>query len=101
VPHDRSVLIDQLRALLTHQRYSSVVIHNYCRNAEHFLEYLAQRDIAAEAATPAQVSGWLQRVPGMARCAARSCQSVHPRADVGGAELPVLVHRPPVMTSRN
>jgi len=59
VPHDRSVLRDQLRALLTQQRYSSVVIHNYCRSAEHFLEYLARRDIAVEAATPAHVSGYL------------------------------------------
>jgi hypothetical protein len=59
VPHDRRALIDQLRALLTQQRYSSVVIHNYCRSAEHFLEYLAQRAIAADAATPDHVSGYL------------------------------------------
>jgi len=59
VPHDRRALIDQLRALLTQQRYSSVVIHNYCRSAEHFLEYLAQRDIAVDAATPDHVSGYL------------------------------------------
>jgi integrase len=48
VPHERRALIDQLRAL-TQQRYSSVVIHNYWRSAEHFLEYLAQRDIAVDA----------------------------------------------------
>ena len=59
MPHDRSALIDQLRALLTQQRYNSVVIHNYCRGAEHFLEYLAQRDIAVDAATPDHVSGYL------------------------------------------
>ncbi len=59
MPHDRSVLRDQLRALLTQQRYSSVVIHNYCRSAEHFLEYLARRDIAVDAATPDHVSGYL------------------------------------------
>ncbi len=59
MPHDRSALIDQLRALLTQQRYNSVVIHNHCRGAEHFLEYLARRDIAVEAATPAHVSGYL------------------------------------------
>ena len=40
MPHHRTSLIDQLRALLAHQRYSSVVIHNYCRSAELFLEYL-------------------------------------------------------------
>jgi len=60
MPHDRGALIDQLGALLTDQRYSSVVVHNYCRNAEHFLKYLAGRDIAVEAATPAQVSGYLR-----------------------------------------
>jgi integrase/recombinase XerD len=52
-------LIYQLRALLTKQRYNPVVIHNQCRGAEHFLEYLARRDIALEAATPAHVSGYL------------------------------------------
>ena len=60
MPNDRSALIDQLRALLTQQRYNSVVIHNYCRSAEHFLEYLARRNIAVDAATPAQVSGYLR-----------------------------------------
>jgi hypothetical protein len=49
MPHERSVLIDQLRALLTQQRYSSVVVHNYCRGAQYFLEYLARRDIAVDA----------------------------------------------------
>jgi hypothetical protein len=42
--HDRSALIDQLRTHLTQQRYNPVVIHNQCRGAEHFLEYLAQRN---------------------------------------------------------
>jgi hypothetical protein len=51
LPHHRSALVDRLRALLTQQRYDSVVVHNYCRGAEHFLEYLAQRDIAVNAAT--------------------------------------------------
>ncbi|MFC1610287.1 tyrosine-type recombinase/integrase [Myxococcota bacterium] len=57
--HDRSALIDQLREFLKQQRYSSVVIQNYCRSAEHFLEYLAQRDIAVDAATPDHVSRYL------------------------------------------
>ncbi len=56
MPHDRSALSDQLGALLTQQRFNSVVVHNYCRSAEHFLEYLAQRDIAVGAATPEHVS---------------------------------------------
>jgi len=59
VPHHRTALINQLRALLAHQRYSSVVIHNYCRSAELFLEYLARRDIAADAATPDHVASYL------------------------------------------
>src|SRR5260370_36999538 len=37
--YDRSALIDQLRELLTEQRYDSVVIHNYCRSARHFLAF--------------------------------------------------------------
>lgn len=60
MPHDRSALIDQLRALLTQQRYNPVVIHNYCRSAEHFLEYLAHRDIAVDAAKPDHVSSYLR-----------------------------------------
>jgi integrase/recombinase XerD len=48
MPHDRGALIDQLRALLTEYRFSSVVVHNYCRGAEHFLEYLARRDVAVD-----------------------------------------------------
>ena len=60
MPHDRSALIAQLRALLTRQRFNSVVIHNYCRCAEHFLEHLAQQSIAVDAVTPDDVSGYLQ-----------------------------------------
>jgi integrase/recombinase XerD len=57
--HDRSGLIDQLRAHLTQQRFNSVVIHNYCRSAEDFLEYLARRDIGVDATTPDHVCGYL------------------------------------------
>jgi integrase/recombinase XerD len=60
VPHHRSVLSDQLRALLTEQRFNPVVIDNYCRCADHFLEHLAQRSIAVGAVTPDHVSGYLQ-----------------------------------------
>ena len=58
--HDRGARVDQLGALLTEQRFSSVVIHNYCRSAELFLEYLARRDLAIDAATPDHVSGYLR-----------------------------------------
>jgi integrase/recombinase XerD len=60
MPHDRSALIDQLSAHLTQQRFDSVVTHNYCRSAEHFVEYLERRGIAAEAATPDHVSAYLR-----------------------------------------
>ena len=57
--HDRSALIDQLRAHLTQQRYNPVVIHNQCRGAEHFLEYMAQRNVAVHSATPDHVASFL------------------------------------------
>jgi integrase/recombinase XerD len=60
MPNDHSVLIAQLRELLTQQRYSVAVVHNYCRNADDFLQYLVQRNIAVETATPAQVSDYLR-----------------------------------------
>src|SRR5258708_39286445 len=60
MPHDRSALIDQLRELLTEQRYDSVVIHNYCRSARHFLAYLARRETAVDTAKPDHVSSYLR-----------------------------------------
>lgn len=58
--HDRGALSDQLRALLTQQRFNPVVVHNYCRSAEDFLEHLARRHIAVDTATPDHVSGYLR-----------------------------------------
>lgn len=60
MPHDRGALIGELRALLTQQRFNPVVVHNYCRSAELFLQYLAWRDIAVHAATLDHVSGYLR-----------------------------------------
>src|SRR4051795_8364604 len=57
-------LIARLEETLTCQRYSRVVVHNYCRNARDFLSYLSNRSIAVEAVTPTQVSQYL-------RCAVR------------------------------
>jgi site-specific recombinase XerD len=70
MPHDRSAPIAQLRELLTQQRSNAVVVHNYCRNADYFLHFLAQRKIAVEAATPAEVSRYL-------RCAVRRFRQRH------------------------
>ena len=64
MPHDHSALIAQLRESLTQQRYNAAVVHNYCRNADYFLQYLVQQKIAVERATQAEVSDHL-------RCAAR------------------------------
>ena len=68
--HDHSSLIAQFRVSLTQQRYNAVVVDNYCRNADHFLHYLAQREISVEAATPTQVSNYL-------RCAIRRFRQRH------------------------
>ena len=59
---DFSALIIQLHASLAQQRYSAMVIHNYCVSAESFLRYLARGRIALEAVTPQQVADYL-RVP--------------------------------------
>jgi integrase/recombinase XerD len=58
--HDHSALIAQLRELLTQQRYNAVAVHNYCRNAGKFLNFLERRKIAVEAATRTEVSSYLR-----------------------------------------
>jgi hydrogenase maturation factor HypF (carbamoyltransferase family) len=58
--HDHSALIAQFTVTLTQQRYNPEVVHNSCRNADYFLRYLAEREIAVEAATPAEVSNYLR-----------------------------------------
>ena len=70
MPHDHSALIDQLRGLLTQQRFNPVVVRNYCRSADYFLHYLSQREIDVAAATPAEVSNYL-------RCAVRRFRQRH------------------------
>jgi len=62
--HDHCALVSQLRELLTHQQYKPGTVYNRCLFAGHFLEYLSQRDIPVEQATPAHVSSYL-------RCAVR------------------------------
>src|SRR5579875_1706056 len=57
--HDEHGLVAQLSEALTHQRYNPVVVHNYCRNADNFLYYLEQRQIALEETTPTTVSIYL------------------------------------------
>jgi hypothetical protein len=38
MPHGRDALIDQLRALPTDQRYSSIVVHKLLPECRHYLE---------------------------------------------------------------
>lgn len=79
-------LIDELRIVLTKQRYSSVVIGNYCAYARGFVEYLAQRNIKVAQVTEAQVAQYLQYAIGMfhkrhGRAPAREWHSI-PRSGI-------------------
>lgn len=53
-------LIAELRIVLTTQRYSPVVIGNYCAYARGFVDYLAQRDLPIMDVTEEQVAQYLQ-----------------------------------------
>lgn len=74
--HEHGALVSQFRETLTQQRYSPVVVHNYCRNADYFLCYLVERKIALEAVSPAEVSNYL-------RLAIRRFRQRHGRAPAG------------------
>ena len=60
-------LIAELEAVLTSQRYSPVVVGNYCAYARGFLDYLAQRSIPITEVTEAQVAQYLRHA---IRCSA-------------------------------
>lgn len=53
-------LIAELRIVLIKQRYSPVVIWNYCAYAREFVEYLAQQNLEIAEVTEAQVAQYLQ-----------------------------------------
>ena len=73
MPHEYGLLLAELKDVLTRQRYNRVAIHNYCRNADYFLAYLAARKVALEAVTPADVTNYL-------RFAVRQFRKRHGRA---------------------
>lgn len=73
MPHGYGTLVAELKDALTRQRYNRVAVHNYCRNANHFLAYLAARNIALEAVTPIDVTNYL-------RFAVRQFRKRHARA---------------------
>lgn len=56
-----SELVARLRTSLVQQRYSAMVIHNYCVNAQLFLQHLRRDRIALEAVTPQLVADYLSR----------------------------------------
>ncbi|MBT1159834.1 tyrosine-type recombinase/integrase [Aminobacter anthyllidis] len=53
-------LIAELRVVLTRQRYSPVVVGNYCAHARGFLDYLARRNILVADVCEAQVAQYLR-----------------------------------------
>jgi len=59
--------ISKLRILLTEQRYSPVVIGNYCAYARGFLDYLAQRDLPIMDVTEEQLALYLRYAIAMFR----------------------------------
>src|SRR5271166_798307 len=58
--HEYRALVERLRETLTKRRYNPVVVQNYCRNADYFLRYLAERRVALEATTPTEVADYLR-----------------------------------------
>lgn len=53
-------LIAELKAVLTSQQYSPVVVGNYCAYARGFLDYLARRNIPVADVTEEQVAQYLR-----------------------------------------
>lgn len=60
-------LIAELRIVLTNQRYSPVVIGNYCAYARGFVEYLAQQNIDVVEVTETQVVHYLHHAVALFR----------------------------------
>ncbi len=60
-------LIAKLGDVLTHQKYSPVVVANYCSYARAFLEYLALRSLSVTTVTPPQVEQYLRQAIGSFR----------------------------------
>ena len=53
-------LIAKLGEVLTRQKYSPVVVGNYCCYAQAFLDYLARRDMSVAMVTPPHVEQYLR-----------------------------------------
>jgi len=71
--HEYGALVSRFGETLTTQRYHPAAVDNYCRNADYFLCYLAERKIALEVVTPTEVLIYL-------RLAVRRFRERHGRA---------------------
>jgi site-specific recombinase XerD len=60
-------LIAELRGTLTRQRYSPVVVGNYCAYARGFLDHLARRNILVADVSEAQVAQYLRHATALFR----------------------------------
>ena len=60
-------LIAELKAALTSQQYSPVVVGNYCAYSRGFLDHLERRDIPILEVTEAQVAQYLRHATGLFR----------------------------------
>lgn len=104
MPQNERVMVLKFRETLTQQRYSPVVIHNYCRNADDFLSYLERQKIVLDEVTPTTVSNYLdlavQRfLKRHSRVPARDWASI-PRSGIHGLlKLAVKRWPPEPMTS--
>lgn len=56
MPTDRAAPISSLNDALTEPRYSPVLAHNYCSDADQFRRYLHGCGMAPESVTPADVA---------------------------------------------
>jgi integrase/recombinase XerD len=101
--HEHRALVVQFRETLTQQRYSSVVVQNYCRNADHFLSYLKEQEIALEKATPRTVSSYLslavQRFRERHGRAPAHAWTSMPRSGIHGLLKLTLKRWPPELTT--
>jgi hypothetical protein len=57
---NRHELIAALKSALIGERYSSVVVRNYCAYASAFLDYLGQRGIPIADVVDAQIEQYLR-----------------------------------------
>ena len=68
-------LIAELKIVLTSQRYSPVVVGNYCAYARGFVDHLARRNIPVADVTEEQVAQYLHHAIALFRKRAAECST--------------------------